>query len=374
MKQIIRKFVRNTLLCIVSLKMEKREKSILRLRNLPMNKAKGEEEWIKFWKPLVGYKNKYAYRLYSKSCGESKYIISEPACIAINNALNPVQFQAYYADKNMFDKLLTAGATPKTILRKMRGSCILDSQYSNVESLSDESLSDYLKDFNSVILKPSVGTNSGIGVELFIREDDNKFHQKNTDAVLTADYLINYSGEYILQETMRQHEFMSKLNPTSINTIRLATYRSVKDNKVHLLSSVIRIGAKDQFVDNLHAGGVMIRVLEKGKLDKCCYTQDGIRLDSHNGNSFQEGNYLVPEWDKIISFAKENASRLTHMRLIQHDIMIDENGNPKYIEFNNIGFSHWIAQFTGTPAFLDFAEEMRDYAIKHIPDTKTVII
>ena len=225
-----------------------------------------------------------------------------------------------------------------------------------------------------MILKPSIGTNSGIGVELFIRKNNNKFYQKNTNAILTADYLLNHPDEFILQEAMQQHPFMSKLNPSSINTIRIATYRSVKDNEVHLLSSVIRIGAKDQFVDNLHAGGVMVRVLDNGKLDNSCFTQEGKKQASHNNIAFQEGNYVVPDWDNIISFAKENAARLTHMRLIQHDIMIDENGNPKYIEFNNIGFSQWIAQFTGTPAFLNFAEEMRDYALKSLPSTKTIII
>lgn len=132
MKSLIRKSIRNLILLRISSIMEKREKSILKLRGIPLNKVQGEDEWIDFWKPLVGTKNKYAYRLYSKSCGYSKHIISEPACIAINNALNPVEFQAYYADKNMFDKLLLPGATPKTILRKMRGGCILDSEYSPV--------------------------------------------------------------------------------------------------------------------------------------------------------------------------------------------------------------------------------------------------
>ncbi len=374
MKHIIQNFIRNIVFLRFSLVMEKREKSILNIRNMPTCKVEGEDEWIKFWRPLVKTKNKFAYRLYSQSCGNSKFIISEPACIAINNALNPVEFQAYYADKNMFDRLLSSGATPRTILRKMKGDILFDKEYHPVKSFSESSLTEYLKGFDSVILKPSIGTNSGIGVELFIRNRDNKFYQKNSNDLLTADYLLTHPDEFILQEAMHQHPFMANLNPSSINTIRLATYRSIKDNEVHLLSSVIRIGAKDQFVDNLHAGGVMIRVLENGELDKCCYTQEGTKLDSHNNISFKDGNYLVPQWDKIISFAKENASRLTHMRLIQHDIMIDENGNPKYIEFNNIGFSQWIAQFTGTPAFLNFAEEMRDYALKSLPSTKTIII
>lgn len=117
MKHIIQNFIRNIVFIRFSLVMEKREKSILNIRNMPTCKVEGEDEWIKFWKPLVKTKNKFAYRLYSQSCGNSKFIISEPACIAINNALNPVEFQAYlnFAEE-MRDYALKSLPSPKTII------------------------------------------------------------------------------------------------------------------------------------------------------------------------------------------------------------------------------------------------------------------
>ena len=39
----------------------------------------------------------------------------------IENILNPMRYAKYYADKNMFDRLLPEGSLPKTIIRKMNG-------------------------------------------------------------------------------------------------------------------------------------------------------------------------------------------------------------------------------------------------------------
>lgn len=48
-------------------------------------------------------------------------------------------------------------------------------------------------------------------------------------------YLEFYFGrDFIIQECVEQSEYISQFNPSSVNTLRLSMYRSVKDNKCHI--------------------------------------------------------------------------------------------------------------------------------------------
>ena len=57
-------------------------------------------------------------------------------------------------------------------------------------------------------------------------------------------------GVYLIQEVVRQHDDMKALHPSSLNTLRLVTVKSLKDGVVHLLPSILRIGTGDSIVDN----------------------------------------------------------------------------------------------------------------------------
>lgn len=172
--------------------------------------------------------------------------------------------------------------------------------------------------------------------------------------------------DYIVQKAVDQHPYLAQFNPTSINTLRIATYRSVKDDKVHILSSVIRIGKDGSIVDNAHAGGRMVRIYEDGTLANFTSNQYGDIKPVHNGIDYSKTTFKIPAWDKIKDFAKEVSSNIRHARLVQLDVTVDSSGTPKLIEFNIGGYSMWIAQFTGTPAFGDFTDEIRQYAIDNL--------
>lgn len=343
---------------------EKREHNILKINEFDTAAAVGEDEWYEFWKPLMPFKCKWAYRLYAQTCGPTKDIICEPAIANINRVLNPQPYCTEYSDKNNFDRLIGwGGVFPNTILRKT-GNITMDADYKNIQ-LDHNRLKSLLAPYNRVILKPTVDSNSGKGVMLFVNTNGKWLHQ-NKGTELTVEFIIGLKGSWILQEALEQHPFMAQFNPTSVNTLRLATYRSVKDNKVHLLSSVIRMGAQGACVDNLHKGGHMIRVMADGRLDDHCFDASARRSDTHGDIDFSKNSFIVPEWETIVSFAKKVAERIGECRLVQHDIMIDKHGNPRLIEYNVIGFSAWIAQFTGTPALSDWTDEIHDYVIQNI--------
>lgn len=219
-----------------------------------------------------------------------------------------------------------------------------------------------------IIIKPTVNSDSGRGVELYEKDNSSKFFHLRGDKLILLDSerLDSIGRNIIIQEAMIQSDYISQFNASSINTIRIATYRSVCDENIHILSSVIRIGKAGSIVDNGHSGGKMVRILDDGTLDKYCSDQYGNHKTSHNGIDFCKNVYRIPQWENVLKFAKEVSSKILHARLVQLDIMLDSNNTPHLIEFNITGFSMWQAQFTGTPAFGNLTDEVREYTIANL--------
>src|SRR5690606_25247014 len=96
---------------------------------------------------------------------------------------------------------------------------------------------------NDVIIKPSLESIHGSKVASFVSENGI------TDKGIKVEELFNsYGKHFIVQERVKQHEGMSALNPTSVNTVRLFTYR--RGNTIELLYAVVRIGRKGKIIDN----------------------------------------------------------------------------------------------------------------------------
>ncbi len=343
---------------------EKRELDAIRRAGLSTREMPGETEWYEYWKPLMPFKCRQAYRLFAQRCGASRDIICESVIRRINTSLNhPFQNQAF-RNKNFFDRIFPEGYMPPTILRRY-GGALCDSTYHLIEDLSDETLRTLLAPYSRVVLKPSANTDSGAGVQLFERTPCGDF----TDAAghsLSAAGLLSAKGDFILQEALVQHPFMAAFNGSSVNTLRIATYRLVVDNKIHVLYGVIRMGTPGSVVDNAHAGGRMVRInMADGSLADFCADQYGCVFDSHGSVNFKEMHLTVPGWSRIKDFAIDIASRMDFSRLVQHDIMLDIDGRPRLIEVNVSYFSVWIPQLTGTTPFGPFTEEIRRYTLAH---------
>lgn len=66
-------------------------------------------------------------------------------------------------------------------------------------------------------------------------------------------------------------------------------------------------------------------------------------------------------WKKVLDFAKTIGGCIPHCRLLALDLMIDNNGNPRLVEFNVEYYSMWLFQFTVGPAFGEYTDEIIDY-------------
>ena len=324
---------------------------------------RGRTEVGGYWKNLGVDPLKETYRLFSHYMPADTRILPETTChYVIEPILNPTKMLGYYSDKNFFEKLLPDEFCPKALLRKIHNH-YYDAGYRRL-TMDGASFGKLLECFDGrkIIVKPSVGTGSGIGVELFVHGDDGHFCHCKTQEPLTYAWLEQHlKHDFIMQEAVVQSDFMNQFCDTSVNTLRMAVYRSVKDDECHVTASIMRIGGKGSYVDNSHAGGRFVGISKDGVLGHEVYDQHGVRQTCFNGVDFAGQTFRVPGWDNIVRFALEVGRNVHHHRLLALDVAIQEDGTPVLLEYNIDGFSMWLFQFTGVPALGEYTDEIMEY-------------
>ena len=323
--------------------------------------VKGENEYKKKWSVLTPRVEPYSFRLFSRYMGNDACIIPEDiGHIYLEQTLNPRRYWDYYSDKNIFDDMFRKGTMPVTVFRRIGGSCLLDADYQPVNFTERGGICSLIP-FDRILLKPSVDSGSGHGVMLFEKVGSD-YIAKKEQVKLTQDFLLSYGDDFILQEAIEQHPALAQFNPTSVNTLRLLTYRSVKDERVRVVAGILRIGRNGEVCDNAHMGGRIINInLRTGVLGKYTCDQYGTRSDTWNGINFQSGQFAVPAWEKAAAFAEYVSGKIRHCRLIQLDVTIDKAGIPKLIEFNVSGCGFWLYMFCGQRVFGDYTDEVIEY-------------
>ena len=317
-----------------------------------------QKEWLKKWGVFGERPNLLGYQVFSHFMGENaNFVPNEIARTFMESVLTPNEFQPFYNDKNSFNLFLDEQDLPKTYCRSMNGR-LYDGKYNSV------SREDFLKfpGIDKIVVKPSRDM-GGKGVALFHRDKEHFVDEEGH--VLSLEYLENaYRANYLIQECLKQSPFMAQFNPTSINTLRIATYRDVESGNIVVLGAVLRMGGKGAFVDNACSGGSFVFVDEHGKLGKKVCDEYGRMSSIHNDINFSDNDFIVPNYDKVKSFVIHVAQRMPHMSLFANDVILDEENNPKLIEVNTTQFSYWFYQFNAKPVFGEYTDDLIAYCKK----------
>lgn len=338
----------------------------------PYAKAPGEAEYLSFWRGLVKKDvEPFSFRLFSRYMEPSMNIVPTPVeHYLIERYLNPSRYISCYDDKNLYCCFFKKGIYPETILARIDGSALLDGEYRYVEKLSKEissisasELSGYMAPYKKICLKPSIDTDSGRGVEFFERNSAGEFANKRGD-LLDGSKLAKYLQNFVIQEVLDQHPFFAQFNNTSVNTLRLYTYRSVITEEVKVTAAALRIGRRGESVDNIHAGGHFVGIdIKTGQLQNHVLNGIGNSFEVFNGIDFGKTDFVVPEWNKILEFAKELALQNHHIRILGLDLSLSPDGQPKMVEINHGGISFWIPMFCGMDIFDGEIKEVVEYCL-----------
>ena len=225
--------------------------------------------------------------------------------------------------------------------------------------MTNDVMREYLHGYKKIIVKPSVDGISGIGVRMFVNENGTWIDTK-TSQKLSVDSLDSGGGNFIVQEAVKQHAYINQFCESSVNTLRLSLYKSIKDDKCHVTAAIMRIGKKGSVVDNAHAGGCYVGIHSDGTFCHEVLDQYGRKSTVFNDIDFSN-NYRYPNWEKVIEFGESVGKYVPHHRLIALDIVLDEDGNPHLIEFNVLGYSTWLFQYTTNAAWGDYTDEILEY-------------
>ena len=285
-----------------------------------------------FYKDMIGKKVPlYCHEFFYSRTGvfTKEYVPNNLYHCELIPKANRFRFLDAYRDKNMLDFLLPGENVVHSILKNMNGY-----YYFEGKPVTEEEAISLCQNLEPVIIKPSRNS-EGHGIQLFSVKDGITSLGGKTVKQLFADYK---NKDFLIQEVVRQHPDMAALNPTSVNTIRILSYRSGME--ILIVYSVVRIGHKGAVVDNQMAGGISTAITKDGKLDKVAFSgfskDDIVQTDT---GVVLEG-YQLPSYDKAIEMVKRMHMKLPFFNIVGWDIAIQEDGEPILIEFNtNPGLS-----------------------------------
>ena len=340
---------------------------IMSVSNIPNKKLPNEDVWFEKWSKLLPFVNRKYYRTFSKYIGEDVNLMPDDVChFIVERILNPKKYRGFYSDKNMFDRILSMqfdkNVTPLTYLRNING-VYYDINYNRIDKNSIE-FTDFCN-ADKVVVKPSVDSCSGNGILFFEQKGNSFIGGENGTQKLSFDFLESYyKKNFVVQKAVKQSAYISQFCSTSVNTLRIQVYRSVRTGEIHIPNVIMRLGKMGSLVDNAHAGGCLVGIdVNTGILkDRVC-NQYGEQFDTFNGVDFKNNTFVIPNFNEIKAFAKKVGECISHHHIIALDVMLDENNDPLLIEYNIDDFGLWAFQFTTGVAFGEFTDEIIDYCM-----------
>lgn len=319
------------------------------------------------WRPISKLPAYNYLKLYSGISGiESfKYVPENLYYTNIEPKLNNRLFTPAYADKNFYEKLLPDYREyfPRTILRGINGS-IFDENYYPL-NLNSNTLHRIIEKEKSYILKPAIESSGGQRVLLF---KSDYFDDINSFKILLKK-LKSYNGNFSFQEQVQSNTWFSNFHPESLNTLRLVTYRSIKDEEINVLSMVLRFGTGSNIVDNQAAGGMTIGINENGNLNNFLIDKYGRKYLVREKFNF-DIEFAVPFFQEIKLVAIEIAKHFKYHRLLGFDIAIDKNNAIKIIEINLKNLEINFLQMNNGPLFKNFTKEIIDF----VKESKKILV
>ncbi|HPQ46811.1 MAG TPA: sugar-transfer associated ATP-grasp domain-containing protein [Clostridia bacterium] len=306
------------------------------------------EDIRKYWRRAAGVRvSTDWHRWYTSRNGirDVRYIPEDLYYCRIEPALNKEQFSVPLSDKSIFDLLMPDFKRPHTITRNVNG-IFTDSGYG---LMTREQAVEACKVQGEIVIKPTIDSGGGRRVLFFTPG-------KGDGATVVIEKMFNeYGRDFIIQESVRQHPDLARLNAGSVNTLRILSF--LNEDSVVILSTIIRAGLNGCRVDNIVGGGHSLGVDKNGCFRELGFTKYGeIVTELPNGLKFN--GMRVPGYSNAVEIVKTAHSKLSQFRLISWDIAIDPDEIPVLIEYNTFYQAINFHQLGNGPLFGDLTDDV----------------
>ena len=262
----------------------------------------------------VDYKITEMYRL---NGAQRRTQITRGISNSIVARMNDKKFWHFFDNKTEFNELFSRQVN--------RG-------WINLTTATKEQFAAFLKDRGDIICKPIDGS-SGQGI---LKRTPDTYG--NPDTLYEE---LKALGIGIVEDKVIQHEAISALCPTSVNTIRVATL--LGDKKEGIVYAYIRIG-NGKVMDNVDCGGMAAPVdIETGVITGVGANKSGDVYENHPMTGTRIPGTQIPYWEDVKKMCLDAMKAVPQVRFVAWDVAITPDG-PVFIEGNSFP-SHAIPQF-----------------------------
>ena len=254
----------------------------------------------------VAFQDYQDWDVYKLSRRERATLMTHPKSDHIAARYDAPSHRHLFADKTEFNRLFADD---------------LGREWIDLREADAAAVSAFLERHPTVILKPidSLGGNGVEKVEASTIGDLDAFVSRALEA-----------RQFLLEECLTQHPELARLNPSSVNSLRLITFR--KDGDVHLLASALKIG-NGGAIDNFSDGGMYTMVDDSGRALSAAFDGAGHSYSVHPGSGVTIVGFEVPCFGEAVALVEKAARVVPEIPYVGWDVAIRPDG-PVLIEGN----------------------------------------
>ena len=267
-------------------------------------------------------------------------------------------------DKNLYDKLVSSVSFPKVYCHYYMGDYYDGSwnyfSFHNLDKLSKQ-IYEHVSSSNKkeFVIKKARYTSFGKGVQLlsFNSPDD------------ITRILKSRKSDFVIQEKVEQHPFFNQFNKSSVNIVRVISFRH--KGEIKILSVSIRYGIEGAFTDVSFIKGKEIvnvcGVSDEGIANDRCANLDGRIVPPQ---TLKEKGLIC--YDEIIKQVKLAHKQLFPFGLVGWDIAVDIHEKPIFIEYNIQWPGTMLYQYANGPFGGKYTEDLLEFLVNKANQEKYI--
>lgn len=232
----------------------------------------------------------YRYEFYKKTMYERNQFITFLRSRKIIKKYNDASFIPVMNDK----RLLNAFLEP-----------FLCREWLDLSKADDESFHAFLNKHGKIIMKP-YGGSGGKGIFILV-----------ASSAEAAKMSVSDYRSYIAEEVLVQHPDLAKLNPLSVNTLRVMTFQG------EIISATLKVGRGTAVVDNMCSNGLYGNIdLKTGITDSWFMDIKLTPYITHPETQEKLIGLTIPNWDIAQDTVKKAAKLLNKVQYVGWDVAI----------------------------------------------------
>lgn len=273
------------------------------------------------------------------------YVPEEVYASEIERVLNPRSMVEFLEFKGGYNRWFPDAGFPAAFVHNIDG-MLYDARYRRVVESDLPALAASFR--YPLVVKPTIDTLGGHGVAFV------------TSPQSLLEGLVGRRN-YVVQERITPDPYFRRFSEVGVNTLRVCVYRSVTDDRLHILNIALRMG-KGGSLDNETAGGIVCFIHDDGSLNPYAVDKNGGKFDAHpdNGLVFAEQS-PIPDLDGLKQLALQVAEGIFFARVMSLDLCRDAEDHWRMIEVNLFRHTTRFAQYAGRPFFGPFTDEVLRY-------------